>query len=161
MPPKGRLMVAAQEADRLKAQAQQQLNAGQVDIGAPFLRQYLEYKLGQIISKLEIPVPPDYATRGDKRTLSTYIDAITDAVTLFQAAGRCVLSAQQINDLQNHHAPSIVGNFVSHYETGAGTPFNAYALLGVLQSIDSLADCFTYVDPASSQKRYYRRLDKR
>jgi hypothetical protein len=74
-------------------------------------------------------VPPDYATRGDKRTLSTYIDAITEAVT--QAAGRCVLSAQQINDLQNHDGPSIVGNFVSHYETGAGTPFNGYALLGV------------------------------
>ena len=161
MPPKGRLMVSAQEADRLKAQAQQHLNAGQVDIGSPFLRQYLEYKLGQIISKLEIPVPPDYATRGDKRTLSTYIDAITDAVTLYQAAGRCVLLAQQINDLQNHHAPSIIGNFVSHYETGAGTPFNAYALLGVLQSIDDLADCFTWVDPANSQKKYYRRLDLR
>ena len=161
MPPKGRLMVSAQEADRLKAQAQQHLNAGQVDIGSPFLRQYLEYKLGQIISKLEIPVPPDYATRGDKRTLSTYIDAITDAVTLYQAAGRCILSAQQINDLQNHHAPSIVGNFVSHYETGAGTPFNAYALLGVLQSIDDLGDCFTWVDPANSQKKYYRRIDLR
>jgi hypothetical protein len=160
MPPKGRLMVSAQEADRLKAQAQQHLNAGQVDIGAPFLRQYLEYKLGQIISKLEIPVPPDYATRGDKRTLSTYIDAITEAVALYQAAGRCVLSGQQITDLQTHHAPSIVGNFVSHYETGAGTPFNAYALLGVLQSIDNLADCFTHVDPATGQKRYYRRLDR-
>ena len=161
MPPKGRLMVSAQEADRLKAQAQQHLNAGQVDIGGPFLRQYLEYKLGQIISKLEIPVPPDYATRGDKRTLSTYIDAITEAVALYQAAGRCVLSGQQISDLQTHHAPSIVGNFVSHYETGAGTPFNAYALLGVLQSIDNLADCFTYADPATGQKRYYRRLDRR
>ncbi|MDF2116204.1 AAA family ATPase [Roseiarcaceae bacterium H3SJ34-1] len=160
MPPKGRLMVSAQEADRLKAQAQQHLNAGQVDIGAPFLRQYLEYKLGQIISKLEIPVPPDYATRGDKRTLSTYIEAITDAVTLYQAANRCILTAQQVGNLQNHHAPSIVGNFVSHYETGAGTPFNAYALLGVLQSIDNLADCFTYVDPDTGQKRYYRRLDK-
>ncbi|MGY3572879.1 MULTISPECIES: hypothetical protein [Bradyrhizobium] len=50
------------------------------------------------------------------------------------------MSSQQINDLPNHHAPSILGNFVSHYETGAGTPFNAYALLGVLQSIDHLAD---------------------
>lgn len=160
MPPKGRLMVSAQEADRLKAQAQQHLNAGQIDIGAPFLRQYLEYKLAQIISKLEVPVPPDYATRGDRRTLSTYIDAITDAVTLYQAAGHCVMSAQQISDLQNHHAPSIVGNFVSHYETGAGTPFNAYALLGVLQSIDDLADCFAYVDPANGQKKYYRRLDR-
>jgi hypothetical protein len=96
-----------------------------VDIGAPFLRQYLEYKLGQIISKLEIPVPPDYATRGDKRTLSTYIEAITDAVALYRAAGQCVLSGQQISDLQTHHAPSIVGNFVSHYETRTGTPFNS------------------------------------
>ncbi|WP_117191403.1 AAA family ATPase [Rhizobium terrae] len=161
MPPKGRLMVSAQEADRLKAQALQHLNAGQIDIGAPFLRQYLEYKLGQIIAKLEIPVPPDYATRGDKRTLSTYIDAIGEAVKLYHAANRCVLTPQQITDLQNHHVPSIIGNFVSHYETGAGTPFNAYALLGVLQSIDALADCFTCVDPANNQKRYYRRLDRR
>lgn len=161
MPPKGRLMVSTQEADRLKTQALQHLNAGQVDIGAPFLRQYLEYKLGQIISKLEILVPPDYATRGDRRTLSTYIDAITEAVALYQAANRCILTPQQITDLQNHHAPSIIGNFVSHYETGAGNPFNAYALLGVLQSIDGLADCFSFVDPADNQKRYYRRLDRR
>ncbi|MCA6111591.1 AAA family ATPase [Bradyrhizobium cenepequi] len=160
MPPKGRLMVSAQQADRLKTQAAQYLNAGQIDIGEPFLRQYLEYKLGQIIAKLEVPVPPDYATRGDKRTLSTFIEAITEAVALYQSAGRCVLSAQQIANLQSHHAPSIMANYVSHYETGAGTPFNAYALLGVLQSIDDLADCFTWVDPANNQKRLYRRLDR-
>ncbi|MEO1985130.1 MAG: AAA family ATPase [Martelella sp.] len=161
MPPKGRLMVSAQGADRLKVQALQHLNAGQIDIGAPFLRQYLEYKLGQIIAKLEVPVPPDYATRGDKRTLSTYIDAIGEAVNLYHAANQCVLTPQQITDVQNHYVPSIVGNFVSHYETGAGTPFNTYALLGVLQSIDNLADCFTYVDPTNNQKRFYRRLDRR
>jgi hypothetical protein len=161
MPPKGRLMVSTQQSERLKAQALQYLNAGQVDVGSPFVRQYLEYKLGQIITKLEIPVPPDYATRGDKRTLSTYVDAIIDAVTLYQAANRCVLAAQQLADLQNRHAPSIVANFVSHYETGAGTPFNAYALLGVIQSIDDLVDCFTFVDPATNQKRFYRRLDLR
>lgn len=130
LPPIGRVMVSAQEADRLKVQAQSLLNAGQVDVGAPFVRQYLEYKLGQIISKLEIPCPPDYATRGDRRTLSTYLDAIVDAIDLYQAAGRVVLSPQQIADVKNTHAPSIVANFVSHYETGAGTPFGAYALLG-------------------------------
>lgn len=160
MPPRGRLMIAAQQADRLKAQAEQYLNAGQIDIGEPFVRQYLEYKLGQIITRLEIPVPPDYATRGDKRTLSTYVDAITAAVALYQAAGRCVLSAQQITDLQNHHMPSIMANYVSHYETGAGNPFNAYALLGVLQSVDALADCFCWTDPANNQRKYYRRLDR-
>lgn len=161
MSPKGRLMASAQEADRLKSHALQHLNAGQVDIGASFLRQYLEYKLGQIISKLAVPVPPDYATRGDKRTLSTYIDALTKAVDLHAAANRCVLTPQQISDLRNLHVPSIVGNFVSHYETGVGTPFNAYALLGVFQSIDDLADCFCYVDSTSNQKRFYRSLDRK
>lgn len=160
MPPRGRLMIATQQADRLKAQAEQYLNAGQIDIGEPFVRQYLEYKLGQIITRLEIPVPPDYATRGDKRTLSTYVDAITAAVALYQAAGRCVLSSQQIADLQNHHMPSIMANYVSHYETGVGNPFNAYALLGVLQSVDALADCFCWTDPANNQRKYYRRLDR-
>lgn len=161
MPPRGRLIIATQQADRLKAHAEQYLNAGQIDIGEPFVRQYLEYKLGQIITRLEIPVPPDYATRGDKRTLSTYVDAITAAVALYQAAGRCVLSAQQIANLQNHHMPSIMANYVSHYETGAGNPFNAYALLGVLQSVDALADCFRWVDPADGIQKYYRRLDRR
>lgn len=160
MPPRGRLMIAAQQADRLKAQAEQYLNTGQIDVGEPIVRQYLEYKLGQIITRLEIPVPPDYATRGDKRTLSTYVDAITAAVALYQAAGRCILSAQQIADLQNHHMPSIMANYVSHYETGAGHPFNAYALLGVLQSVDALADCFCWTDPANNQRKYYRRLDR-
>lgn len=161
MPPRGRLMIAARQADRLKAQAEQYLNAGQIDIGEPFVRQYLEYKLGQIITRLEIPVPPDYATRGDKRTLSTYVEAITAAVAIYQEAHRCVLSAQQITDLQNHHLPSIMANYVSHYETGAGNPFNAYALLGVLQSVDALADCFRWTDPADNQRKYYRRLDRR
>lgn len=160
MPPRGRLIIAAQQADRLKAQAEHYLNAGQIDIGEPFVRQYLEYKLGQIITRLEIPVPPDYATRGDKRTLSTYVDAITAAVALYKAAQRCVLSAQQITDLQNYHLPSIMANYVSHYETGAGNPFNAYALLGVLQSVDALADCFCWTDPADNQRKYYRRLDR-
>ncbi|MBK7350194.1 MAG: AAA family ATPase [Gemmatimonadetes bacterium] len=161
MPPRGRLMIAAQQADRLKAQAEQYLNAGQIDVGEPYVRQYLEYKLGQIITSLEIPVPPDYATRGDKRTLSTYIDAITKAVSLYQAAGYCVLTPEQIAALKNHHAPSIVANYVSHYETGAGDPFNAYALLGVLQSVDALADCFAMIDPATNRAKYYRRLDRR
>lgn len=71
-----------------------------------------------------------------------------------------MLTQQQITDLSTHHAPSIIANYVSHYESGAGTPFNAYALLGVLQSVDDFADCFTWTDPANSQKKYYRALDR-
>jgi hypothetical protein len=163
MPPVGRVMISAQEADRLKVLALDHLNAGQVDIGAPLVRQYLEYKLGHIITRLQVPVPPDYATRGDRRTVSTYLTAIMDAVQLFQQAGRCVLAPQQIIDLTSRHGPAIISNFISHYETGAGTPFNAYALIGVLRSVDDLANCFTYQDTAQAPPgtKYYRRLDQR
>lgn len=163
MPPVGRVMISAQEADRLKADALVYLNAGQTDIGAPLVRQYLEYKLGQIISRLQVPVPPDYATRGDRRTLSTYMTAIIGAVQLYQKANICVLTAQQIADLNARHGPTILSNFVSHYETNAGVPFNAYVLIGVLQSVDDLANCFTYTDntqvPAIT--KFYQRLDRR
>jgi DNA repair exonuclease SbcCD ATPase subunit len=162
VPPVGRVMISTQEADRLKADALGHLNAGQIDIGSMLVRQYLEYKLGQVITRLQIPVPPDYATRGDRRTLSTYITAIMDAVQLFQKAGVCVLTAQQVSDLTSRHGPAIVANFVSHYETSAGTPFNAYALIGVLHSIDDLAACFTYQDTTQTPPvtKFYRRLDR-
>jgi hypothetical protein len=161
MPPMGRVMISAQEADRLKVQAQNFLNAGQVDFGSPFVRQYLEYKLGHIISRLQIPVPPDYVTRGDNRTVSTYLTAIVDMIDLYQAAGQCVLTPQQIADIKNTHSPAIVANYVSHYETGTGAPIGAYALLGVLQTIDALADCFTYMDSSGTPatRKYCRRLD--
>ena len=158
MPPKGRLMVSSQEAERLKGQAEQHLNAGMLSTGEPFVRQYVEYKLGQVISKVQIPVPPDYATRGDKRTLSTYLDAIIEAVKIFDAANCCALTPQQITNARDLHGPSIMANYVSHYETGAGNPFNSYALLGVLQTVDDFADCFKYIDPSNGQLRYYRRL---
>jgi recombinational DNA repair ATPase RecF len=163
MPPVGRVMISAQESDRLKAVALAHLKAGQVDIGAPFVRQYLEYKLGQIITRLQVPVPPDYATRGDRRTLSTYLTAIIGAVQLFKDAGRCVLSEQQVKDLTSRHGPLIISNFVSHYETSAGTPFNAYALISVLQSVDDLANCFTYQDTTQTPPalKFYRRLDRK
>ena len=126
------------------------------------VRQYLEYKLGQVITRLQIPVPPDYVTRGDNRTVSTYLNAIGEMIDLYQAAGLCVLTPQQIADIKNTHAPAIVANYVSHYETGTGAPIGAYALLGVLQNIDALADCFTWLDTSrgSPTKKFYRGLDR-
>ena len=102
-------------------------------------------------------------TRGDKRTVSTYLTAIGDMIDLYQAAGRCVLTPQQIADIKNTHAPAIVANYVSHYETGTGSPIGAYALLGVLQSIDDLRDCFTYMDASQAPpvKKCCRGLDLR
>jgi hypothetical protein len=161
MPPKGQVMTTAMGADRLKAQALAQLNVGDVDLGGPLVRQYMEYKLGTIISKLQILVPPDYATRPDRRTLSTYIDAIVGAVKLYTAAGSCVLEPAQVAAVNHSAAASLMSNMVSHYETGAGNPLNAYALIGVLGEIDAYADNFTRADPQNANRRiFYKRLDR-
>ncbi len=64
-------MTSAIGADRLKtlALALAQLGVGDVDLGGPLVRQYMEFKLSAIVSKLQTLVPQDYATRPDKRTL--------------------------------------------------------------------------------------------
>jgi hypothetical protein len=161
MPPKGQVLTSAMGADRLKTLAMAQLGVGDVDLGGPLVRQYMEFKLGTIISKLQILVPPDYATRPDKRTLSTYLDAIVGAVRLYAAAGTCVLEAAQIAAINNSATASLMSNMVSHYETGAGNPLNAYAMIGVVQEIDAYADNFMRVDPANAGQRiFYRRLDR-
>ena len=161
MPPTGAVQTSANGADRLKVRAIDLLNQGSVDIGAPLVRQYLEYKLGYIISKLEIPVPPDYATRPDNRTLSTYFDSITRATALYDKAGECVLDAAQKAAIKQTHATSIIANCIAHYETSAGQPFTAYMLLGLIQDIDTYAENFKQNDPKNPGQRIFcRRLDK-
>jgi len=162
MPPTGAVQSSTQGADRLKQRATALLNQGSVDLAGPLVRQYLEYKLGHIIARLQIPVPPDYATRPDNRTLSTYFDAITRAVDLYEKAGECVLDAAQKTAVKQTHATSIIANCIAHYETSVGQPFTAHMLLGVLQDIDQYAENFRQVDPANvGQRIYYRRLDKK
>lgn len=161
--PKGQVMVSAHDSDRLRSLALTHLDSGDVVSGAPLIRQYLEFKLGKIISDLNILVPPDYAIRGDSRTLSTYLNSIVGAVELFQKANVCVLTSEQIEDITKRHAITLLTNFVSHYETSGGTPFTPDVLRGVLLDIDALVDCFTYQDDRTvpSEKKFYKRLDKR
>ncbi len=162
MPPTGAVQSSAQGADRLKQRAVALLNQGSADLAGPLVRQYLEYKLGYIIAKLQIPVPPDYATKPDSRTLSTYFDAIARAVELYDKAGECVLDTGQKAAVKQTLATSIIANCISHYETSAGQPFTAQMLLGVLQDIDAYAENFRQDDPNNlGQRVYYRRLDKK
>ncbi|WP_215764654.1 ATP-binding protein [Gluconobacter sp. P1D12_c] len=161
MPPTGAVQTSANGADRLKTRAIDLLSQGSVDIGAPLVRQYLEYKLGYIISKLEIPVPPDYATRPDSRTLSTYFDAITRATALYDRAGECVLDVAQKAAIKQTYATSIIANCIAHYETSAGQPFTAHMLLGLIQDIDAYAENFKQDAPNNPGHRIFcRRLDK-
>jgi hypothetical protein len=161
--PTGNVYASQLDANRLKTLATTYLQAGQVDIGQPFVRQYLEFKLSQIISKLKVPVPPDYAIRSDNKTVGNAIDAISNAIDLYDGCTKLVLSPQQKADFRNQHVPTIIANYVSHYETGGGTPISAHVLLGVLQSVDSLSECFRYDDTSKSppERRWYKSLDRR
>lgn len=162
-PPMGAILHQAQGADRLKTTIAALLAAGQVSQAEPLIRQYLEYKLQQIIRRVDIPVPIDFAIKDTSRMVSNCLDAITSAIDLHKKAGMLVLDAQQVQDIDTSHVPAIVGNWVSHYETGSGSSLSAPALSGVIASIDGLAECFRYDDTSGGTvvRRWYRALDKR
>jgi hypothetical protein len=137
------------------------LNAGQVEDGALRLRQYLEYKILEVIGRVSIPVPIDFALDDTKKQVQSALDAIQAAVALHQAAGSIVLTPQQQAGLQAHVA-SITGNFLAHYATGSTQAFSGSSLLGVVKAIDDYAECFMYEDPpGSGTLRFYRSLSRR
>lgn len=160
--PTGNVCATQYDGNRIKTIATTHLQAGQVDVGQSFVRQYLEFRLAQIIAKLKIPVPPDYAIRSDTKTVGNAIEAISHAIDLYDGCGRLVLTPQQNADFRNLHVPAIIANYVSHYETGGGTPINAHVLLGVLQSVDDLAECFRFDDTTRTppERKWYRSLGR-
>lgn len=162
-PPMGAILHQAQGADRLKTTIVSLLSAGQVSQAEPLIRQYLEYKLQQIIRRVDMPVPIDFAIKDTSRMVSNCLDAITSAVDLHKKAGTLILDAQQVQDIDTSHVPAIVGNWVSHYETGSGSSLSAPVLSGVIKSIDSLAECFRYDESTggSTVRKWYRSLSRR
>jgi hypothetical protein len=162
-PPMGAILHQAQGADRLKTTITSLLSAGQVTQAEPLIRQYLEYKLQQIIRRVNIPVPIDFAIKDTSRMVGNCLSAITDEIELHKKAGTLVLDAQQVQDIDTSHVPAIVGNWVSHYETGTCSSLSAAALNGVVSSIDALTECFKYDDTSgvSIVRKWYRSLSKR
>ena len=145
--------------NRVRDATKRFLDAGQVDDAAPRLRQYLEYRLLEIISKAKVPVPIDFALDDNNKQVNAAINAIEAAVKLHNAAGDLVLDAAQQTGLQTYVA-SITGNFLAHYATGSTHAFSAASLLGVMNAIDSYAECFMVEDPPG-HKRFYKSLSKR
>jgi len=134
------------------------LNAGRVHDGAPRLRQYLEYKLLEVIQKVKIPVPIDFALDDNKKMPQNSLDAILGAVAVNKAANRLKLSSAQEAGLQTHVA-TITGNYLSHYTTGSTGAFSAASLLNVVRAIDEFTDCFKEEQPVGSGNfKYYSRL---
>lgn len=162
-PPMGDILHQAQGADRLKTRVTTLLSAGQINEAEPIVRQYLEYKLQQIIRKVNIPVPLDFAIKDTNKMVKNCLDAIKEAIDLHQKASTLVLDAQQVQDVLSSHVPAIVANWVSHYATGGSSSFSAPVLNGVIGSIDALSDCFQYDDTSVSPtvRRWYRSLSRR
>ena len=162
-PPMGTIMHQAQGADRLKTVIVSLLSAGQVTQAEPHIRQYLEYKLQQIIRKVAIPVPIDFAIKDTSRMVGNCLEAITSAIELHKKAGTLVLEQQQVRDIDSSHVPAIVGNWVSHYETGSGSSLSAPMLVGIVASIDALAECFRYDynTGGTTVRRWYKSLASR
>ncbi|MDI3567130.1 AAA family ATPase [Bradyrhizobium sp. Arg816] len=137
------------------------LDTGNTDDSAPRIRQYLEFKLEEVISRVGIPVPINIAFNDDKHMAKNLIDAIKAAVDLHDAAGRLVLEPAQLAGLGTSVA-TIVSNYLSHWSTGQTHAFTAPSLKGVMQAIENFAGCFQFEHPAGSrQYRYYRSLSQR
>lgn len=136
------------------------LQAGQVDSAKEGVRQYLEYRLSDLISKLRIPVSVDIAFNDDKQLSSEFLKAIEAAVKLHKAANSLELDAAQQAGL-NTNMVTIVGNFLSHWGTGQTAAFSGPSLLGVMQAIDDYCDCFTFEPTPGAARIYYRSLSQR
>lgn len=163
--PPGGLAMRGQSPSRIRKVASDSLNAGQVDVGGPWVRMYLECILMMVIRKLQIPVPIDFAIKDHKRMVSNCLDAINAAVDVHERANDIVLETPQVTNMKNTYVPSIVTNYVSHYETGSGGSVTPAMLLGVLQAIDDFADCFKYdfANPITGvvERRFYKSLVSR
>jgi hypothetical protein len=135
------------------------LNQGRAIEAGPFIRQYLEYQLGRVISGCKIPVPIDIAYSDDQRMASKLIGAIQEAVVLHKKAGTIVLDAVQQSGLTLHES-TIVSNYLSHWETGSTGGFAAPALQMVIQAIDAFVECFQF-EPTPGDRRFYKSLSKK
>jgi len=135
------------------------LQAGQVDFAKEGVRQYLEYRLSDLISRLRIPVPVDVAFNDNKQLSGDFLGAIDAAVKLHNAAGSLILNNTQVVGL-NANMVTIVGNFLSHWGTGQATAFSANALLGVMQAIDDYCNCFTYEPTPGADRVFYKSLSQ-
>jgi DNA repair exonuclease SbcCD ATPase subunit len=162
-PPRGMVFANVQDVNALEAKARTHLSAGQVDQADPLIRQCLEHRLLDVIRKLSIPVPIDFAIRDDKKMVGNCIDAIQSAVALHALAGNLILTPQQVADLQGVHLPWIVGNWLAHVATATTLSVNPYVLLGVLDAIDKVSDCFKYQCSCDrpAGPRFYASLEKK
>jgi recombinational DNA repair ATPase RecF len=158
--PTGLVMVNEIHNDRLKGTALNYIINGNAELAIPLVRQYLEFKLVEIINKLEILVPLDFSIRDDKKMVSNSLGAIKKAISLYKKANSLVITEKQVNDINTVHVAGIIANWVSHYESAATANFTPAILKYVINSVDELVDCFMYdcVCSGTTIRKYYKNL---
>lgn len=160
--PTGAVSPTSQSADRLRDNILSFLHNGQSDVAGPLIRQYLEFKLIRLITKLQIPVPIDFAIKDTQKMVANALEAIQTAIALHQKAGNLVVPASQVDEFEKRRVPAIVGNFTSHYATGSTSSFTSNLLLSVVSDIDALDECFRYdkLLNGQTQRVWYKSLTK-
>jgi ABC-type hemin transport system ATPase subunit len=162
-PPMGAVLNQSQTPDRLRDTITTFLSAGQTTQAEPLIRQYLEFKLQEIIRRVKIPVPIDFVIKDHTRMVQNCIDAIRDGVDLEKRARSLVLDAAQEQQFTTVHVPAILGNWASHYATGSTSSLSARMLQSVVQTIDDLAECFRFDDSSggSINRKWYKSLSRK
>ena len=163
LPPKGYVLTQAQESNHLRIEAVNFLNDGDTHHAEPLIRQYLEYKIIEIIRKVKIPVSLDFSMRDDRKMVKNGLDAIKAGMDLHKAANSLVLLPNQVSDFDNIHVPALIANWVNHYATGSASSLSPYVLMKVLDTIDDVSNCFKYDCNCSGavRRRFYRKLSKK
>jgi len=105
LPPKGYVLSQSQESNHLRIEAEGFLDNGDIHHAEPLIRQYLEYKILEIIRKVKIPVSLDFSIRDDKKMVKNGLDAINAAINLHKSANSVILELSQINSIDDIHVP--------------------------------------------------------
>ena len=118
-----------------------------------------------IRDRVGIKVPLDFLIRDDKKMVQNCLDVITESIELEKKAGTLILEECQTDNLKNTLVQRLIANWVSHYSTGITSSFSPHVLLGVLNNIDTIADCFKYdchcLSNTQTIRRYYKTLSSK
>ena len=144
--PMGIVRGNVESEDRIKKKLISFLDKGQLHDAELLIRQYLEFKLMQIIRKVNIPVPLDFSLSEGARSISRCFNAIEASVSLCRDAKKLTLDDRKLKDSSLFPVPIQIANLLSHYESGSKGNLSEPVLRGVVNSIDRFADCFKYSD---------------
>ena len=160
--PNGMVWGNNESEGRIKKKLESLFDAGEISDAGTHIRLYLEFKLMQIIRKVNIPVPLNFSSSEDFRTISRCFQAIESSILLHRDAGNLALDDERLNDVGVFPVPIQIGNFLSHYESGSAASLSESFLRGVIESVDEFADCFMYSDVHDkSSRRWYKSLAKK